>query len=153
MNTARGLLAEFLVARALSASQPVRKEWAAYDVVTPAGQMIEVKSSGFFQSWGQAVQTRPVFSLTGAKEVWDEESGKYLAGQERQIDAWVFALQACSDPRAYDPLNIDQWLFYVLSARKVEALAQKTARLSTIERIGGPPVAWSGLAVAVATVF
>lgn len=32
MNTARGYLAEFLVARALRSADPARMEWAAYDV-------------------------------------------------------------------------------------------------------------------------
>lgn len=44
-NNVRGYFAEFLVARAVGASGP-RIEWDAYDVLTPDGIRVEVKSSG-----------------------------------------------------------------------------------------------------------
>lgn len=51
-NTTRGLIAEYLVARALDADQGCRTEWDAWDVVTPDGIKVEVKSSAYIQSWG-----------------------------------------------------------------------------------------------------
>ncbi len=56
-NTTRGLLADFLVARALGLQEhEIRREWDAYDLVTPEGMRVEVKSAAYVQSWAQ---TRP----------------------------------------------------------------------------------------------
>ena len=46
-------MAEFLVARALGASQSTRAAWDNYDVLSPTGIRIEVKSSAYLQSWSQ----------------------------------------------------------------------------------------------------
>src|SRR5687767_12517224 len=59
-NTWRGLLAEFLVAKALGISIAVRVEWDAYDLRTPEGLTIEIKSSAYLQSWFQAKPFSPV---------------------------------------------------------------------------------------------
>ena len=51
-NTARGVLAEFIVARALGlAEDGVRDEWARFDLCTPEGVKVEVKSAAYIQSW------------------------------------------------------------------------------------------------------
>src|SRR5436309_1595976 len=53
-NATRGILAEFLVARALGVGrEDIRDEWAAYDIETPDGVKVEVKSSAYIQSWAQ----------------------------------------------------------------------------------------------------
>jgi hypothetical protein len=50
-NATRGILAEYIVARALGlAKNGVRDEWAAYDLCTPEGIKIEVKSAAYLQN-------------------------------------------------------------------------------------------------------
>lgn len=44
-NIVRGILAEFLVAQAVGAREPVRIAWDDFDVASAAGTHIEVKSS------------------------------------------------------------------------------------------------------------
>ena len=44
-NATRGRLAEYIVASALGLATGVRSEWDAFDLLTPAGLRIEVKSS------------------------------------------------------------------------------------------------------------
>ena len=49
-NATRGIVAEFLVARALgTAVYGVRYEWAAHDLEAPDGITIEVKSAAYLQ--------------------------------------------------------------------------------------------------------
>jgi hypothetical protein len=43
-NSTRGVLAEFIVARALGLDTGVRTEWQAFDLETASGKKIEVKS-------------------------------------------------------------------------------------------------------------
>ena len=58
-NTKRGALAEFIVAQAVGSTAEVRDAWAAYGLETPAGIRVEVKSSGYSQSWYQKRLSRP----------------------------------------------------------------------------------------------
>jgi hypothetical protein len=54
-NATRGRVAEYIVARALGlALDDVRDEWGAYDLCTPSGIRVEVKSAAYIQSWHQA---------------------------------------------------------------------------------------------------
>ena len=53
-NITRGRLAEFIVAKALGVSTDiVRYDWDSFDLTTPAGLKIEVKSAAYLQSWPQ----------------------------------------------------------------------------------------------------
>lgn len=151
MNNARGYVAEFLVARALGSQAPIRVEWGAHDVTAADGTRVEVKSSGYLQSWGQRKLSVPRFGLTGAKLVWSEEAGKYLADPMGRVDAWVFALHSCREHERYDPLAVEQWRFWAASNHTVEAWQQKSAGVTFVERHLGQPVEWHRLAEAVAS--
>ena len=61
-NITRGVLAEFLVARALGERRPIRSAWDDYDVETPTGTKVEVKSAAYLQSWPQRKLSRITFS-------------------------------------------------------------------------------------------
>ena len=54
-NATRGVLAEYIVARALGipVDTKVRNEWSAYDLKTPDGVTVQVKSAAYIQSWAQ----------------------------------------------------------------------------------------------------
>ena len=70
-NATRGRLAEYLVARALGlGTSDVRDEWAAYDLQTPSGIKVEVKSASFLQSWHQSKPSAITF-ITPATRAWD----------------------------------------------------------------------------------
>lgn len=72
-NTVRGVLAEWLVAKAVGATE-LLPEWHEFDVRTPAGTRIEVKSSAYLQAWPQRRLSAIKFSgLTSRK--WDRKRG------------------------------------------------------------------------------
>ena len=54
-NTLRGVLAEFLVKKSFSFLPPprgiLRTDWTPYDLASPSGRRIEVKSAAYLQSW------------------------------------------------------------------------------------------------------
>src|SRR5690606_21596217 len=62
LNSTRGMLAQFLVARAVWDTRPNDDGWGDFDVLSPEGIKIEVKSSGYLQSWSQVNPSRIVFS-------------------------------------------------------------------------------------------
>lgn len=49
-NATRGILAEYIIAQALGVAKGIRKEWAPYDLLTPEGIRVEVKSAAYIQS-------------------------------------------------------------------------------------------------------
>lgn len=52
-NTQRGTYAEFLVSVAVGAKAETKTDWGPYDVLSPEGIKIEVKTSGYLQAWKQ----------------------------------------------------------------------------------------------------
>jgi hypothetical protein len=113
-NTTRGRLAEFIVASAMNIDLSVpRKEWSAWDLISPEGIRIEVKSAAYLQSWTQQSLSRIVFSIRPAKP-WDASSGKFAERPQRTADVYVFCLLKHQEKNTLDPLNLEQWEFYVL---------------------------------------
>ena len=149
MNNARGYLAEFLVARALGSPDQIRIEWGAHDVTAADGTRVEVKSSGYLQSWKQHRPSVPRFGLTGAKLIWNTETGVYEEDPTGRVDVWVFALHACADPDVYDPLDVGQWRWWAAPNRVIEQCGQKTAGIATVEKLARRPVGWEQLPEAV----
>ena len=115
-NATRGVLAEYVVAQALEAvgTEDVRTEWDAYDLVTPEGLKVEVKSSAFVQSWDQKTYSRPVFSIRSARS-WDASTAESSAEPIRAADVYVFSLLAHRDQDTIDPLDLGQWEFFVVA--------------------------------------
>ncbi|MEZ4495144.1 MAG: hypothetical protein R3C29_17745 [Dehalococcoidia bacterium] len=95
-NATRGILAEFIVARALGDPSPVRKEWDAYDVTTPEGIRVEVKSAAYIQSWHQEKPSQISFGIAPTM-AWDAETNAWGTERKRQPDVHVFALLDCQD--------------------------------------------------------
>jgi hypothetical protein len=148
MNNARGYLAEYLVARAVGDPRPMRIEWGEHDVEAADGTRIEVKATGRLQSWASPGLTPPAwtFSSVRADKTWSAKSGRYEPVDPwDRVHVWVFALQTAKDPDAYDPLDTAAWEFRVLPHRQLLATGQTSARLATIERLGGHPVPLAGL--------
>jgi hypothetical protein len=147
MNNVRGILAEYLVAKAVGATEVPKEEWANFDVQTPDGIRIEVKASAYWQSWPQRGPSKIVFSGLTARS-W-EDDGSYSDERQIRADVFVFAVQACADPAKYDPLDIDQWEFYVLPASAIVEAGARSLSLASLVRYEAGPIAWEDLAAAV----
>ena len=66
--TTRGILAEFLVAKAVGDQRTMRIGWDNFDAQAPDGTTIEVKCSAFLQSWVQKRHSDLVFGRLSARE-------------------------------------------------------------------------------------
>ena len=127
-NTMRGILAEYIVASALDLSKNNRTEWDSYDLETHDGIKIEIKSSAYIQSWTQNKLSNIQFSIRPTQG-WDSNNNTYSAVIKRQSDVYVFCILNHKNQETIDPLNLDQWLFYVLAT---DALNQSVAKQKTI---------------------
>ncbi len=114
-NTLRGILAEYIVASALELPQEARVEWDAFDLKTPAGLKLEVKSAAYLQSWNQKALSKINFGIAPTR-AWDEEVGHHSQNRQRQADIYVFCLLHHQDKATVDPLDMTQWTFYLLRA-------------------------------------
>ena len=110
-NTTRPLLAEYLVGKALDVLENPREEWASVDF-TYRGVPIEVKSSGYLQSWGSE-PSRIIFDIA-RKKTWDPDTSIYSDEAIRSAWIYVFCLHTEKNPERYNALNVAQWEFYVL---------------------------------------
>jgi hypothetical protein len=128
-NSQRGILAEFLVALALGVDGGVRIEWDAYDVRTASGIKVEVKASGYVQSWPQQKLSRIGFDIA-PKLGWDASTNTSAIEAARPADVYVFAVHAHIDQASIDPLDVTQWDFYVLGTPVLNQACRSQKRIS-----------------------
>ncbi len=112
-NAMRGVIAECLVAQALGTAHSTRTEWDAYDVKSKQGVKVEVKSAAYLQSWHQDKYSDIGFSVA-PKQAWDYKTNTWSKERKRQADVYVFALLKHIDKPTLNPMNVEQWSFYVL---------------------------------------
>ena len=119
-NTTRGKLAEYIVARDLGIVDGVRAEWEPYDLLATNGIKVEVKSAAYLQSWHQDRLSTISFGIA-ATRAWSSATNTYSEEKKRQADVYVFCLLDETNKRLVDPLNVNQWLFFVLLTSRLDA--------------------------------
>lgn len=153
-NVVRGVLAEYLVASAVGAdlSRP-RDAWADYDCTSRDGIRVEVKSTATWQSWVQRGRSDLRFGrLRGQAQ---ESGGGYAGIRTVRADVFVFGVHDCPTPEDYDPLDLSQWSWWLLSGPTVDALRNAAGlpvdelSLARVKREGGVASTWADLGAAV----
>lgn len=149
MNVFRGVLAEFLVAKAIGVDTRIpRVEWENFDLLTADGTKIEVKSSAYLQSWPQKELSKLKFGGLMARSL-SSETGLYSDDPEVRADVFVFAIHRCRVPDDYDPLDIGQWEFRVVPAEEIRRQRLGSVGLSWLDRFSPQRLQLGGLADAV----
>lgn len=139
-NATRGRLAEFIVALAvgINVKDEVRDEWGAFDLTTPEGIKVEVKSAAFIQSWAQMKHSTISFRVPKTR-AWNANTNIQEKESRRQADVYVFALLAHKEQETIDPLNLDQWHFYVLPTQVLDerTRSQHSITIRSLEKLCG----------------
>lgn len=145
-NAERGILAEYIISMALDVHHGTRTEWDSYDILSKDGIKIEVKSSGYIQTWVQKDYSNLNFGIRPTKE-WNQEDNTYSEVIKRQSDIYVFCVHKHKDQNTINPLDLDQWDFYVLSTKVLNdnVAEQKSIGLSSILKLGGIKVDYNNL--------
>ena len=155
-NTERGILAEFLVANALGLTDKPRVEWGSYDLKMPDCTKIEVKSSAYLQSWRQKKYSTIEFGIARTKEAWDPHTGKSQKQDppKRIADIYVFCLLKHKEKATVDPLNAEQWEFYVVPTLRIneEKPCRQKIRLQPLKDLAGRPLSYGDLVATVTRV-
>lgn len=129
-NSLRGILAEFIVAMAVGKHDGVSGGWNAYDLITNNGIKVEVKSAAYIQSWYQKTFSKIVFSIRETR-AWSAETNILDKQSMRQADIYVFALFKYQGKKEIaDPMNLNQWVFYVISTKRFEKNHKKAKSIT-----------------------
>ena len=156
-NTMRGIMAEFLVFssfnnRSISSSDAqIRTNWLPYDVTSPTGRRIEVKSASYIQSWTpEDVFSQIKFDI-GKKVAWTENT--YTSEPKRNCDLYVFCVFT-AHTRDISVLNLDYWDFYVLptSVLNEKIPKQKSIILSSLLKLEPVKAGYAELAETIETI-
>ena len=135
VNTNRGILAEFIVKQALKIESTARVEWDTFDLKTNDGISLEVKTSAYIQSWQQKDYSKISFDIASTSEWLPENT--YSSDKKRQAMIYIFCLLHHKDQESIDPMDLDQWTFYIVKTETLnERLPnQKTISLSALEKL------------------
>jgi hypothetical protein len=137
-NTMRGVLVEYIVGTALGILKDVRIEWAEYDRLTHEGIKLEIKSAAYLQSWSQKRLSKISFGIEPKMPQTPPQEPTTEPLLRRQADVYIFCLLHHRDMLTVNPLSLDQWTFYCLATKKIDAECrdQKTLSLSRLQSLG-----------------
>lgn len=129
----------------------MRVDWASYDVTSPSGRRIEVKTAAYLQSWEQEHFSQILFDIA-PKRAWHPLSG-YAPEAKRNCDLYVFCLYTALS-REKSILNLDLWEFYVLptSVLNEKLPAQKTIGLQSLQKLHPVKAKYSELGEIIETI-
>mgnify|MGYP006911499258 FL=1 len=134
-NVNRGAFAEFIVLEAMNNQSGItpprtnfRVSMDAYDLLSPDGIRVEVKSSAYIQAWESEHPARISFRIAPAKSL--DSSGNYSADSQycRHSDVYVFCVWTAMS-REQNILDLSSWDFYVIATK---TLNQKVPNQKTI---------------------
>jgi len=89
-NRTRGILAEFIVKKALEIESDKRIEWDNFDLITNKGKRLEIKSAAYIQSWEQKKYSVINFGISPT--VGTKDNPEYDGIKRRWSDFYVFCL-------------------------------------------------------------
>ena len=119
-NRTRGILAEYIVKKALEIKSNDRIEWDEYDLITEAGVKIEIKSAAYIQTWEQTKYSNISFDISVNKR----------SKSERKSDFYVFCLLDCKNQNDINPLKLEQWTFFVVKTVEINNVLQSQGTIS-----------------------
>ncbi|MBR0076744.1 MAG: hypothetical protein IJP96_13435, partial [Synergistaceae bacterium] len=145
-NSERGIFAEFLVHTAMKSTEMIRRNWTSYDILSPEGIKIEVKASGYIQSWGQE-KLSPINFLIRPTQVCNAEDNNFSGGKVRQADVYVFCVHTHTEQESINILDTSQWRFYVLSTATLNEKVgnQEKISLTKLKALNPKETDYSGL--------
>jgi hypothetical protein len=138
-NNVRGVFAEWMVAQLLGIKIDKRAEWDPFDLQLDDKRRIEVKCSGYLQSWAHENDPPSKICFSGLKSnFYCYETKKFSKeGKTYNADIYIFCIQIEKNPNRWNALDLDQWEFYVLERSKIEGRDSQSLSLRAIQRLSG----------------
>lgn len=155
-NTQRGVMAEFLVYSSLRNTSPnmqIRSNWLPFDVTSPSGRRIEVKSAAYIQAWTPENIFSQIRFDIGKKLAWDNATATYASEAKRNCDLYIFCLFTAKTKDA-SLLKLDYWDFYVLPTYILNENVpnQKSIALSALQKLNPVKTDYAELGAVIETI-
>jgi len=140
-NTTRGVLAEYILSFLLDTADEVRNPWDAYDLKLKNGKTIEVKTTSKLQAWAQKKLSEPAIALRPTR-FWDPLTGEMKGEVSFNADYYIFCVFLAEDHSKANPLDLEQWQFYVFTKKEIEKLManRKSITIRMLNSLGHQPV-------------
>jgi len=124
-----------------------RVEWDSFDLKTPQGLTLEVKSAAYLQSWQQKALSQITFGIQPTR-AWEAATNDHTGELKRQADIYVFCLLHHQDKVTVDPLDMDQWTFFLLPTSVLDEKfpVQKSIRLASLLKMNPAQATYRKLA-------
>ena len=130
-------IAEFIVAQALGQTEPYNKNgWTLWDI-NYRGRRIEVKETAYYHSWRKdgKVSAQRFFNISKAYSRYKDSTSEF----KRQNDIYVFCLNTGETKETSNPLDLDNWRFWVVPTETIDLVCgnNKTISLSRLQNLSG----------------
>lgn len=130
-------IAEFLVEQALGIEKSHNTEyWTLFDILYK-DYRIEIKETGYYHPWNQngKISEMRRFGITKANSKYENKDTNNI--YERQNDIYVFCLNIGKTKETSNPLNIDNWEFYIVPTKTINEVCKnnKSIGLNKVQKI------------------
>lgn len=131
----------------------MRVNWLPFDLTSPSGRRIEVKSAAYIQAWTPENIFSQIRFDIGKKLAWDNETATYASEAKRNCDLYVFCLFTAKT-RDISLLNLDYWDFYVLptSVLNEKLPNQKSIAFSALQKLNPVKADYAGLGAVIESI-
>lgn len=131
----------------------MRTNWLPFDITSPSGRRIEVKSAAYIQAWTPENVFAQIRFDIGKKLAWNNDTAAFSSKAERNCDLYVFCLFTAKT-RDVSLLNLDYWDFYVLptSVLNEKMTDQKSIALSSLLKLDPVKTDYAGLGNVIETI-
>lgn len=132
-------IAEYLVEKALEMEYSYNADsWTLFDILY-RNTRIEIKQTSYYHPWneGGKISNQRTFGITMAnsnRENINSEENKF----ERQNDIYVFCLNNGKTKETANPMNLENWRFYIVPTKVIneECGKNKSISLNKVRKIG-----------------
>lgn len=151
-NRTRGILAEFIVKKALKIEFEKRIEWDNFDLITNNGKKLEIKSAAYIQSWKQRKLSEINFGISPS--VGAKDNPEYDGTKRRWADYYIFCLLKNKDQESINPLDLSQWTFFILKTEVLNKYKphQKSIGINSLFKLHPTECGFFGLEKAIENV-
>ena len=121
-------VAEYIVAKALGIEFPHNKNgWTLWDI-TYKGKRIEIKKTGYYHSWRTdgKVSLLRTFGIGMAYTRYADPTSEF----KRQNDIYIFCLNTGTTQDESNPLNLDNWRFWVVPTETINCFCGDNKKIS-----------------------
>ena len=149
-NVERAVLAEYIVAALIGVDNNLRVPWLAYDLKLPNGKTVEVKTMSKLQAWHQRRLSSPRVVIKPTRK-WDPKTNVMEKEPKLHSDLYVICFFKADSHDTADPLNLNQWEFFVFTREAIKKLLmdRKSISLKLLKNLGIESINADGLSAKV----